>query len=142
VLDRPGGYVVPDVLIHAKDGHTVEPGLIGRQRLEEWLDRGPDGAPGRAELPGEPLHARVLATQLSDRPPTRPSRQQGTRLRDFLMLLGERPGRTRPFSTAPGPLTPDQLHRPTHAGHVDQPDLPPATTVRNHPAGRAALLPR
>ena len=116
--------------------------FVGGQFLQQRLDRVPHGAPRRAELSGQSLHGGVFATQLADRPKTRPNRQQGTRLGEIVVLLGERPARTGRFGAAPGPLAPGQLDRPGHAWHVHQPHLPTAVAVRDHSAGRAALLAR
>ena len=63
---------MPHVLIDAQGRDVLEPGLIRGHRLEQRLDRPPDGVPGRAELAGQATHRGVLTTQLPDRPPPRP----------------------------------------------------------------------
>ena len=63
----------------------------------------------------------VLTAQLGDRPPARAGSQQGPRIGDPLVLLGERAGWASQLGAPPGPLAPHQFHWPPEAGRVDQP---------------------
>jgi hypothetical protein len=69
----------------ASEGH----GRLGRvSPARERLNRPPHGSPGRAQLPGKTGHRGVLATQLTDRPPTRPRGQQRPRTCEVALGLG------------------------------------------------------
>lgn len=136
-----GRGVMPDVLVHPQGRDAVEAGLIGGQRLEQRLDRPPHGAPCRAELSGDPLHGRVFAAHLPDRPPARPRGQQRPRRRERVVDLGERSARAARLVAAPGALAPPQLDRPAHARHVNQAHLAAAVAAGHHTARAASLRP-
>jgi hypothetical protein len=56
-----GGDVVPHVLIDAQIRDIQESGRISGHDLEQWPDRAPDDAPGRAQLACQASHGGVLA---------------------------------------------------------------------------------
>ena len=127
--------------VHAKAGHTVEPGLVGGQFLQQRLDRVPHRCATSCRAAG-PVPARRRVRDATGRSPTdTPESSTGLALGEIVVLPGEHPARTGRFGAAPGPLAPGQLDRPGHAWHVDQPHLPPAVAVRDHSADRAALFP-
>ena len=84
----------------------------------------------------------VLTAQLTDRPPTRTSRQQRAGPGHVVALLGDQPARAVGLGAAPGPLAPPQLDRPAEARRVYQPHHPTAVTAHHDPADPAALDPR
>ncbi len=81
----------------------------------------------------------MLETKLSDRPPGSADGQQPTRPTHLLVLLGERPDRTRRLPTQPGPLPPHQAHRPTETRRIDQDHRPAAMAGGDHPTPPAPL---
>ena len=79
VGDGLGRDVMPHVLIDPQCVDAAEPGLIVGHLLQQRFDGSPRRAPRRAELARQPQDGGVLTAQLPDRPPARPSAQQGPR---------------------------------------------------------------
>lgn len=138
VLDRLAGNVVPDVFVHAESGDALEPGQVLGRSLQEWLDRVPHRAPAAAKLTSDTVHGRVLATDLLDRPPSRPRRELRARCRDVLVLLDERPDRAASVRAQRAALAPPDPHRPAKRRGVDQAHTDPAMGVGDAPASSAA----
>lgn len=93
-----------------------------RGGLQQRLDRLPHGAPPAPQLPPDPVDAAMLATQLTDRPPTGPGCQLRPRSRDALVLLDERRCSAFGFGTSPTAFAPHDPHRAPERGRIDQPD--------------------
>lgn len=125
-------------LVDAEGAHAGEARLISGQRLEQRLDRPPHRAPRGPKLACQTLHGGVLAAHLSDRPPTRPRRQQRPRPGQVILALGERPARAVRVLAPPRPLTPHQFDWPAHARDVDQTDGPSAVAAATTPQTRHA----
>jgi hypothetical protein len=130
VLDGLGADVMADVLVDAEGRDAAEAGPVIGHLLQQRPDRRLHGAPRRPELPRQAQDRRTFATDLIDRPPARPRRQQGPRSGDGVVLLGEHPRRAVRLGAPPRPLAPRELNRPTEARCVDQPHL--ATSVAAH----------
>jgi hypothetical protein len=131
-----GVDVVPQVLVHAQGRDAGEPGLVSGGPLQDRRDTGPHGPPRRGQLAGQPGDRGMLATYLFHDPAARPGGEQGPRLGDPVVLLGEHPHRTRRLRTRPRPLAPQHHRRRPEKRCVDEPDRPPAMRTGDHPAHR------
>lgn len=139
VLDRLAEDVVPDMFVHAESGDVLEPGRVLGRSLQERLNRVPHRAPAAAKLTSDTVHGRVLATDLLDRPPSRPCRELRARCRDVLVLLDERPDRIAGFRAQPAALAPYDPHRPAERRRVDQAHSDPAMGMSDAPHSRQPI---
>ncbi len=145
-LQRQLTHVVPHLLVHTQTLHTGQPRPTGSQSSPITTSTGssdrPQRAPRRAQPPGHARHRGLPATDLVDRPPARPHRQQRTRPGHPLVLLSKHTRRAPRPSTPPGPRAPHQPHRPAQARRVDKHHLtaPMAATTphRTQPTNERA----
>ena len=82
---------MPHVLVDAEHGDALEPGRVLVEPLETGFHGAPQRVPVHAEPAGQTRDARVLTTDLLDRPPHSARGQQRPRRRHVLVLLNESP---------------------------------------------------
>lgn len=127
---------MPDMLVHPECRDVLEPGLVGGEPHQLGFDRTPHRLPRRAQLPGEAVHGRVFATQLTDRPRGCALRDRTPRSDHRWELLHERLLAARIVGAPPDPLPPHDPH-PRHAGHVVQDPSASSAAHGDHAARRA-----
>ena len=132
---------MPYVLIDAERVHALEAGLVGSHRDEQGLDGAPHRAPRRTELTRQPVDRGVFATDLADRPPARPGRQQRPRPRHAVVLLGHQPTGAVGLGASPRPLAPGEFNRPAKARSVNQTHLATPVAAHDNAALTASLDP-
>ena len=98
-----------------------------------------DGVPVATQLPGYFAHASCTPAHLLGDPPTGPVGHHQTLRGDPGVVLGPRSHRTARLRAPEPALQPDQAHRTSAHGQIDQLDRTAVLHVGEHPALGAAL---
>ncbi len=131
-IDDLGREVLKVIRTFPHEEHLIEPESVDRAEATGQVDECcavgndgvVDGVPVAAELDRHLVHTAGAAADLLGNPTTRSGGDRHSRRRDPLVLLGPGTRRAVGIGTAPTALVPDQRHRTSRYGEVNEADRP------------------